>query len=184
MIKRMIASSRQQLRNLHQSHPRLVIYDGMPVGKRHSLLIRRGGTLSVRRQANNLIVTLPDGADVSDEDVVHTCRDHIIKALRREAKEYLPKRLASLAAEHGHEYYSVRFSHASGRWGSCNSKGVISLNIALMNLPYELIDYVILHELAHTKQMNHSVMFWQTLEAMDSDYKRHRAEIKRHSPSI
>lgn len=184
MIKRMIASSRIQIRTIYLSHPRLDVHEGMPIGKSHHLAIRVGDQLRICRQGTQIILFLPPSIPLESADVSNLVREHVIKVLRAEAKTYLPRRLATLAAEYGYEYYSVRFSHASGRWGSCNSKGVISLNIALMNIPYCLIDYVIKHELAHTKEMNHSPSFWRHVEKMDAEFTKHKAEIKKHSPSI
>lgn len=184
MVKRMVAGSRDELRRLRRSHPTLTLSNGMPVGKSHHLLVRHGSTLSLTRQGSQLFLSLPDDMSLADEPVIELARKHIIEALRREAKHYLPRRLEWLAEQHGHEYASVRFSHASGRWGSCSSKGVISLNIALMNLPYELIDYVLVHELAHTKRLDHSKSFWSEVEVMDGEYKMHRTLLKNHSPSV
>jgi predicted metal-dependent hydrolase len=184
MVKRMIASSREQLRTLRNTHPQLELVDGMSVGKSHHLLIRRGPKLTMTRKGTQLLLTLTENQQVSDADVIELARNHLIATLKREAKHYLPRRLERLASMYGHSYTKVRFSHSSGRWGSCNSKGVISLNIALMNLPYELIDYVIMHELAHTRYMDHSSSFWAEVETMDPEYKEHRSWIKNHSPSI
>ncbi len=183
MAKRMVVSSRRELRALLAAQPRMVFTDGMVVGKSHSVHVRMGESLRVSLQGQQIIVTL--GEHTIDQQVVQEAiRTVAIKALRKESKHYLPKRLAYLADMHGFSYSSSRFSHASGRWGSCSAKGTISLNIALMNLPFEIIDYVLLHELAHTKHMNHSPQFWQCLEQVDPLCKTHRKQLKAYSPSV
>ncbi len=153
MAKRMISSSRKELRQLKSTQPRLQLEDGMTIGKSHSLHVRQGSTVAVRRSGQQIIATT-DGRSLDDPALQEPVRKAVLAALRKEANHYLPKRLAYLAEQYGFSYSSVRFSHASSRWGSCSSKGTISLNIGLMNLPFELIDYVLIHELAHTKQMN------------------------------
>jgi predicted metal-dependent hydrolase len=107
-----------------------------------------------------------------------------VEALRAKAKRILPARLKELAERGGFSYEKVRFSHSSSRWGSCSSNGTVSLNIALMKLPAVLIDYVLIHELAHTRQMNHSAAFWQEVEKYDKNYKRHRKLLKMYSPNV
>lgn len=185
LVTRLIKSSRQELRDLlHQSQPQTMYTDGMQIGKSHHLTVRPGPTLDARRRGQQIIINLPEGLTIRDPAVVRTIRDAVISALRIEAKSYLPKRLSFLAQKYGFQYERVRFSHASGRWGSCSSAGTISLNIALMKLPFELIDYVIIHELAHTRHMNHSPEFWKLVSAGDPDYKSHRRDIKLEAPSI
>ena len=186
LVKRLIASSRQELRELlSQAQPTAEYIDGMRIGKSHTLIVRPvKGPLNVTRRGQQVIVNLPESESLNDSGVVRAVRDGIITALRVEAKSYLPKRLAFLANKFGFSYKKVRFSHASGRWGSCTSEGTISLNIALMKLPFEQIDYVLIHELAHTKQMNHSPEFWAQVAVGDPQYKEHRKALKQEAPTI
>ena len=187
LVKRLIKSSRPKLRSmLSEGQSDSVFEDGMRIGKSHTLTVRSTTlkTPSARRHGQQIVVTLPDGFDLDNPDVTRLIRDTAIDALRIEAKSYLPKRLAFLADKYQYSYQKVRFSHSSGRWGSCSSSGTISLNIALMKLPFELIDYVLLHELSHTKQMNHSDEFWQLVGSTDDHYILHRRELKKLSPTI
>lgn len=186
LLKRLIKSSRPQLRKmLEQAQPTTHYIDGQPIGKSHTLIVRSGAqALSVSRESQQIVVALPHDKTLSDSDVVRAVRDASIAALRLESKKYLPRRLQYLAEQYGFEYAKVRFSHASSRWGSCSSTGTISLNIALMKLPFELIDYVLIHELAHTKEMNHSQAFWQLVAQGDPNYKQHRKTLKQEVPSI
>ncbi|MFZ2126409.1 MAG: SprT family zinc-dependent metalloprotease [Candidatus Microsaccharimonas sp.] len=185
LVKRLIKSSRQELRNLlSQSQPKTTYLDGMQIGKSHYLTIRPGAKLSTTRRGQQITVNLPPNLSLEDSQVVRVIRDGVIAALRIEAKSYLPKRLAFLAQKYDFQYEKVRFSHASGRWGSCSSQGTISLNIALMKLPFELIDYVIIHELAHTRHMNHSAAFWELVSVGDPLYVQHRRALKQEAPSI
>jgi predicted metal-dependent hydrolase len=72
----------------------------------------------------------------------------------------------------------VKLSNAKTQWGSCTSRGVVRLNIQLINLPLHLIDYVVVHELAHLFEMNHSKAFWAKVESVCADYLCRRAELK------
>jgi len=185
MLRRLIQSSRGQLRNmLEQQLPAYKLEDGMIIGKSHKLVVGNSKRTSVRRAGQHIAVGLADGDSLTDPHVERLVRDVIAAALRVEAKSYLPRRLAHLADQLDCRYEKVRFSHASTRWGSCSSSGTISLNIALMTLPLELIDYVLIHELSHTKQMNHSQRFWSLVEAADPNYRSHRSRLKKHAPTI
>ncbi len=185
VLRRLIKSSRGQLRNMLQQHtPAYELHDGMEVGKSHRLVVLPAATTTVKRSGQRIIVGLSNGDRLDNPATERKIRDAMTAALRIEAKSYLPKRLSFLAEKLGCRYDKVRFSHASSRWGSCSSTGTISLNIALMKLPFELIDYVIVHELSHTKQMNHSPKFWALVEAVDPDYKAHRKALKSHNPTI
>lgn len=185
VLKRFVKSSRPQLRAmLQQRAPAYKLENGAEIGKSHKLIVKKGITTSVKRYGQQILVILAPDDELADPNVERLVRDMIIKCLRIEAKSYLPKRLEFLADRLGCHYDNVRFSHSSGRWGSCSSTGTISLNIALMKLPFPLIDYVIIHELCHTKQMNHSDKFWALVESADPSYKLHRRILKSHSPTI
>ena len=187
LVKHLIKNSREELREiLAQSKPVYSYKNGLLIGKSHTLIIQetKNFELSVTRRGLQITVNLPIGKQVSDQDVSRKILDSVIAALRIEAKSYLPNRLSFLANKHGLIYEKVRFSHASGRWGSYSSNGTVSLNIALMKLPFELIDYIIIHELTHSKQMNHSKVFWSLVESVDPNYKLRRRELKKHNPSI
>ena len=154
-----------------------------PVGAR-LLAGRVAAAIKVTRHGQQIIVQLPANRTLDEPEIVRAIRDATISALRLEAKSYLPKRLAFLSNKLNLSYEKVRFSHASGRWGSCSSEGTISLNIALMKLPFELIDYVIIHELSHTKHMNHSQEFWELVGSANPEYRAHRRALKLEKPSI
>lgn len=185
VLKRLVKTSRPQLRKmLEQQAPTYKLQNGMEIGKSHKLVVVWGSSTSVKRVKQNIVVHLKDGDKLTDPKIERMVRDVITAALRIEAKSYLPKRLAYLAKQLDCNYESIRFSHASSRWGSCSSQGTISLNIALMKLPHVLIDYVLIHELCHTKQMNHSPKFWRLVEQADPSYKLHRKLLKSHNPTI
>lgn len=186
LAKRLVNSSRASLRKLHAVRPTVALQNMMQIGKSHRLSVREGQRLAAHyaKKERTIQLTLPASVALSDPTVVHTLTPAVGEALRREAKSYLPKRLAFLATHHGFSYEKVRFSHASTRWGSCSSNGTISLNIALMRLDFELIDYVLIHELCHTRQMNHSSDFWLLVEQCDPDHKAHRKLLKTEQPVV
>lgn len=101
--------------------------------------------------------------------------------LIQHAKNYLPATLARLAKEHGFRYTSLCITAARTRWGSCNSKNGISLSIFIMILPEHLREFIILHELCHTRHHNHSAEFHALLDscvggkekALDRELKAH-----------
>lgn len=184
LLKRLVHSSRDSIRLLLEQSAAGHYKNGDPIGKSHALLIASGQELGAKKQQHTLVVTLPAHLSESSPQTQQFIRQEVIKILRKEAKAYLPKRLEALAREHGYSYEKVRLSHASTRWGSCSSSGTISLNIALMKLPYALIDYVLIHELCHTRELNHSDRFWQLVHSADPSYKTHMKTIKSHSPTI
>lgn len=105
-------------------------------------------------------------------------REFIRHWVMQQAKLHLPSRLLALAGQHGFRYQDCTIRHAKTRWGSCSAQGNINLNAALMLVPVELLDYVLLHELCHTRQMNHSAKFWYEMLQVDPLYLSHRQQLK------
>lgn len=184
LARQLLNDSRQSLRNslrkLRQ-HDKMYRH-GDVIGKVHRLRIEQNDEAgySHRLDKNELVVFTP--ASPAPDLLQKTIRDGIAKALRVQAKAYLPRRIKTLAAQYGFVYNKIRFSSAGTRWGSCSSEGTISLNIWLMQLPFELIDYVMLHELCHTRHMNHSEAFWSLLSQYSPTYKELRRKLKAHHP--
>jgi len=100
--------------------------------------------------------------------------------LIKKAEEYLPKRIMELAQKLGVRYKKVQVKDVKSRWGSCSSKGTISLNWRLIMAPPEVIDYVLIHELAHIVHPNHSKYFWEHVATFCPDYKLHRSWLRKN----
>lgn len=100
------------------------------------------------------------------------------RVLRQRARSVLHERLALSAARFGVAPPPLALSSARTRWGSCNSRGEIRLNWRLIFFPLPVVDYVVAHELAHLKEMNHSPRFWAVVEELCPEWRQRRAEIK------
>ncbi len=128
----------------------------------------------VNLHKNILAIESPSGSS-DDISVIYN------NWLRHRAKSYLPQRTEILASKYGFVIREVRIRNQKTRWGSCSAFGSISLNYRLMKYRFELIDYVIIHELCHLKEMNHSVKFWKLVEKIVPNYKLLKRELRSHS---
>jgi len=106
-------------------------------------------------------------------------RERLIAWLKREAHRDFDLRIKRFANQLGFGPSSWQLSSAQSRWGSCNSKAVIRLNWRLIHHDPKLIDYVVVHELAHLKELNHSPRYWAIVESVLPDY-RERRQLLRH----
>lgn len=100
------------------------------------------------------------------------------KALRERARPLFEERLGIYAARLGVPVPPLRLSSARTRWGSCSRQGDIALNWRLIFLPPAVVDYVVCHELAHLKEMNHSPRFWSVVEQLCPDWQPRRRELR------
>lgn len=131
-----------------------------------------------RTDRTNFYMTLKDGVlsiacpldtRFESEAVQKLLKDMLEKALRHEAKRLLPERLLALAKHFGFTCTGVKIFNSKTRWGSCSTRKSINLSLSLMLLPWHLIDYVLLHELCHTIEMNHSDRFWKLLDGVTNN---------------
>lgn len=164
------------------------LQSGQKIGRGHTLVFTsKPGIqkITTRINRNNEIsVTLPAGSEAVDEDAQTAAERACQRALRNEAEIALPPRLRELASQHGFTYQSVSIKRLSSRWGSCSEKKHIVLNSYLIQLPDHLIDYVIMHELLHTKVMAHGIVFWTELARFVPDLSKIRKEIRGYQPVI
>ena len=107
-----------------------------------------------------------------------------IKLLITRAKRIIPQRVRYYADIMGVTYGRITIRMQKSRWGSCSSKGNLNFNCLLMRTPDEIIDYVVVHELCHLKEMNHSPRFWAEVEKIFPDYKERRKWLKDHGNDI
>ncbi len=97
---------------------------------------------------------------------------------KQQAEQFFMQRVAYYAPLLKVAPRSVKLSEAKAQWGSCTANGSVRLNVQLIKLPPRLIDYVVVHELAHLRELNHSAAFWQVVESVCPDYADLRAELK------
>lgn len=103
-----------------------------------------------------------------------------ILRLKKLAKDYIPTRTQEFAFKFWLNFNSIKITSAKTRWWSCTSKKNLNFSFRLMDTPQKVIDYVIIHELAHLKHMNHSKNFWKEVEYMMPDYKNHELWLKKN----
>lgn len=157
------------------------------IGKAHRMRFvpsREVSKIATRLHANFIEIRYPHIWDEHDHRVQQAGRTAATRALRKQAEQLLPQRLAQLATDHGYDYRSIEVRSLKSRWGSCNSKKEITLNLFLMQLPWHLIDYVLLHELAHTRVMRHGPPFWEELERHVPGARQLRKEIGSFQPAL
>lgn len=171
--------------DVEKSRRSVLLHDGLRVGRVHILRFVYDGTVQkpvARATASQVIVRF--STDIHDTEVQNAAKTAATRALRREAQHFLPKRLTDIAAREGYDYNGISVKQLRGRWGSCDHTKHITLNLYLMQLPIECIDYVILHELAHTRALHHGPDFWQELEAHLPNARAMKASMKQYQPTV
>ncbi len=149
--------------------------------KNHTIKILRHQSSEHKGISSNNIISIyiPQEIDITNQDTQKFIRETIEQVYRFEAKKYIPQRLFMLAQKHNFYYNKIKITSAKTKWGSCSSKDSINISLQVMKLPYHLIDYILLHELCHTVEKNHSANFWNLLETVYPNPKNERNELKK-----
>ena len=177
-VKKMAQLSDSKKTIFEQSQAKVTMFHGLEISTHES------SQVLLRVSGNIISIKHPQTIAVQDQIVQDAIKKGIIFAMKSEAKKYLPLRLQALAKEKCLEYKRVSIRDAKTRWGSCSGDNNINLSIHLMKLPLHLIDYVILHELAHTIHKNHSRDFWDYLEQLSGDARKYAREMKGYSTQL
>ncbi len=146
--------------------------------KFETLILVEDEILKTKIKKNIVYFHYPKNIDFNSDLIQKSLKDAYFKALKIEAKNYLIQRLQFLAQKYGFKYNKVTLRNQKTRFGSCSFKNDISLNINLMKYDFDLIDYVLIHELCHTKIKNHSNLFWSEVEKYCPDWKLKRKRLK------
>lgn len=146
----------------------------LPVRMRHE-----AAELFVRKKAQWILTKMAFFKTmVVDAPVVHTKQDYAKQ--KHAALSFARDRVAFFNQLYRFSYQSISIKNQKTLWGSCSRKGVLSFNYRIMLLPPHVADYIIVHELCHVAQFNHSHRFWEQVERSIPDYKTCRAELKKH----
>ncbi|MFW5755020.1 MAG: M48 family metallopeptidase [Tangfeifania sp.] len=148
--------------------------------KMHSVTLRKGPvTGQVDVKDNDVTIFIQD---FNSESARLAVEHSLTQIYRYEAHVLLPPRLQELAKKTGFSYNRISIRNNKRNWGSCSSQNNISLNLQMMKLPDELIDYILLHELVHTEIKNHSAKFWNRLDELTNNRARELAlKVKKYS---
>lgn len=128
-----------------------------------------------------LTIEYPARKKVESPALQAAIRKGIVYFMRQAAKRELPPMLKELAARNGFRYTAVKIQSSQTRWGSCSRTNSINLSLFLLLLPKHLIEYVLLHELCHTVEHNHSERFWALLQRVAPESDRLKRELSKHS---
>ena len=141
----------------------------MLFGVEHGVRMTEGNAVIYDKENNT--ITLPK----------KNANTRLVRWLKERAKCIFSETTAQKAREMGVTYASVFVTSAKSRWGSCNARDELRYSFRLLYAPKEIVEYVIVHELAHTKHKNHSPRFWQEVEKYVPDYKSRRNWLKAHA---
>ncbi|GFP78038.1 M48 family metallopeptidase [Clostridium fungisolvens] len=154
-----------------------VYFMGVP----YEIKVIRGTRNSLEFNGQEFIFTIMSSQFDNNEHSEEVRIELMMAWFRKQGAEYLTKRTSDLAKQLGLTINKVYIKNVRTIWGSCSTKNNINYNIRLMSMPKEVIDYVVIHELCHLVQRNHSEKFWELVERVIPDYKQRRSFLKNNS---
>ncbi len=175
-------SRKEWIRKHLADHVEIRFEEGDLIGKAHRLRFVSSNRLSARVKPSEVIVyaSLP----VVHPSVQNKATEAGEKALKMESERLLPQRLEILARQHGFKYNDVKVRKLTSRWGSCSSRKNITISYYLIQLPWQFIDYVLLHELVHTEHLHHGKDFWDRFEEVLPGARKLRKSMREHHPRL
>lgn len=166
--------------------PTAVLRSGHKIGKKTILqILSSDSTRFTSKYLNEkLIIKVPNYIDPASQVAQERIKNYAIKALQRESEDALIPMIRNIAHTNNFIVNKIEVKNLRSRWGSCNNQKDIAISLFLIQLPWECIEYVIIHELVHTVHMNHSTSFWKLVEQYLPDYKQLRLKMKQYSTHI
>lgn len=146
-------------------------------GYQKKISLRADQAIGVKIAENELVINPIENSPEKIESEV----DRFLKST---AERYILPRTKLLATKMKIEFSRISLRQQKTRWGSCSNQGNLNFNWRLVHCPVKVIDYVIIHELAHRKHMNHSTAFWNLVKKYDPEYLRNRGWLKRHGLTL
>lgn len=119
-----------------------------------------------------------------EEEEIVPMTEAEVRELAERATQLIPERVKHFAPLVGVTYGRITIRNQKSRWGSCSAKGNLNFNVGLLLAPPEVLDYVVVHELCHRKEMNHSPKFWAEVSKLIPDYKQHEKWLKNNGRAI
>jgi predicted metal-dependent hydrolase len=182
--------SRAEALKFAEQHQRWIDHERTRVRTENTPVAWNAGTKILLRGVEQIIALSPDGATATYGDRTVKIRDAsnlrpaIESDLKVLARTELVPRLQALAAQHDVSVERVLIRNQRSRWGSCAPSGAIALNFRLVQMPPDVCEYVLIHELMHRRQQNHSRRFWRLVEAACPDFRDAERWLKTHGRSL
>lgn len=174
----------QWIKTHRKIRSKITLKNGNIIGKSAVLNIEKSSKERTIVKVSKDLIYVSTPLKILDPKLQETLQKACEKSLKLQANDYLKIRLDELSHRHKLKYRNLSIKKLRSRWGSCSAQKNISLSIYMMQLPDELIDYVLVHELIHTKHLNHGKDFWDAFELTFPNAKSYRHKIRHYSPTL